>query len=649
MGEIFPYGTVAHVVSGAGFVLTLWLGAYLASHVPRSFPSRLATLSLFALSGYFLHVVLCLFLPAEQAGHLWRRYMGWFALWPLPFWLHLTASLLGQAAAGLQRALIRATYAAAVLLGAAWVTGDWSFSRDTLLPPELVWPISLFAAGVGALALRNVYRLWKRAADRTLARRYALLGAVVALLAAGLLFWSVTVNWLRVSWSPTTRLAFGDGIPLTASLVLAYAVAYHSAFMAGRWVRRDFFFHGASVVLIAALYLLIMLAAWRLAERFGLDVPTLVLIAVIGLALSTHLLAERTRGLWDSLFFKQLRTLRSDVRGLVGEPNASGSHLEEYMAAVVNRLRELTGASIVCLALNEGGQLIVRASTDRERVGWRAPASGTEHEPVPIPGADPADEQGNGRGRGAWDCMVLTEPVRVGGQVAGYLLLGERGVGEGYDRQERVWISALAAHVGLALEQTRRREETERRLAELKSEAEELASREAGLQREFEAILTGPPPRVNPVELREAVYACNRPERLEALLGREESTLAALPCIRRSGSPPVVALQRRLGQALEAIVPPDLVVPVEALRERAMRSKRRRHLPASVADYHTLRLAMAGYTHEAIAEMLEVSPRQVRNYLDRGIGAVKAYLEQEASLLEAETAAKMPGNFLNNS
>lgn len=84
MSSYFPYATVAHLVGSAGFVLTTWLGAYLTAHIPRSFPSRLAILSLFALSGYFLHVVLCMFLPADQIGHLWRRFMGWFALLPLP-------------------------------------------------------------------------------------------------------------------------------------------------------------------------------------------------------------------------------------------------------------------------------------------------------------------------------------------------------------------------------------------------------------------------------------------------------------------------------------------------------------------------------------------------------------------------------------
>lgn len=46
MDLLFPYGKAAHWVGTGGFVITIWLGAYLATNAPRSFPSRLAILSL---------------------------------------------------------------------------------------------------------------------------------------------------------------------------------------------------------------------------------------------------------------------------------------------------------------------------------------------------------------------------------------------------------------------------------------------------------------------------------------------------------------------------------------------------------------------------------------------------------------------------
>lgn len=181
MDGFFPDATVSHWIGSVGFVLTTWLGAYLASHVPRNLPSRLAILSLFTLSGYFLHVILCLFLPADRIGHIWRRFMGWLALLPLLLWLHLTSLLLSPKQYAQQRLLI-------------------------------------------------------------------LSGSVIIFLMAWILYWPITVNWLKLPWSLPTGLAVGDSLPLVGALILAYTVAYHSAFMAGCWVKRDFFFHAVTVI-----------------------------------------------------------------------------------------------------------------------------------------------------------------------------------------------------------------------------------------------------------------------------------------------------------------------------------------------------------------------------------------------------------------
>jgi len=59
MEGVFPYATESHVIGGTGFVLTAWQAAYLVVHISGSTSVRLAILSLFALSGYFLHTVLC--------------------------------------------------------------------------------------------------------------------------------------------------------------------------------------------------------------------------------------------------------------------------------------------------------------------------------------------------------------------------------------------------------------------------------------------------------------------------------------------------------------------------------------------------------------------------------------------------------------
>ena len=628
MESIFPYATESHVVSGTGFVLTTWLAAYLVVHISRSSSARLAILSLFALSGYFLHTVLCVFVPADEIGNIWRRYIGWQSLLPLPIWLHLTTTLLPSNQQARWRFRVWFTYATAITLGIIWILGPWQFSRNTLLPPELQWLVAFFAAVTGGSALINIFHLQQHAADKTLRTRYTLLSVVVLLLTGWILYWPI-IDTLAVPWQPTPRIAVGDGIPLAAVLVLSYAVAFHNTFMAGRWVKRDFFFHAATIGAIACVYLLTIIGARALALALNLDVATLSFIAVVGLTLLTHWLAEPVRHWLDNLFFEQLSVVPDDVTGLTQDIQVSNGKLETQMITLVRRLKELTGASVICIAMRHGEQLTVKASTEPERVGKNIPTTLLADGPIPVLKADvPVGNQLPSANR--WDCLVLSEPIRVNNEIAGYLLLGERGAGEGYDREERVWVSTLSAYLGIALEQASRREEIEQRISDLTLEAERLKEQELSLQREFEATLAEPCLHIDQQELREALYAYSRPERLAAILAREGNSLTPLI---NGNTPPIPALQQRLTQAVDSLAPSsDLLPSLDSLQNRSVRSKRRRHLPTSAADYYTLRLVMAGHTHEDIAETLDVSSRQVRNYLERAVNSVKAVLEQEAGI-----------------
>jgi len=622
---LFPHGTSAHWIGSIGFVFTMWLGIYLATHAPRSSPARLAILSLFALSGYFLQVVLCLFLPAQEAGFLWRRHLGWMILLPLPLWLHLTSLLLSPKLHKHQNWAIWLAYGVSAFLSIIWIFGDWQFTRQNVLPPELVFPISLYALGIGGTALVNVMELRRQAADQTLRHRYTLLGVFVFFLAISILYWPTAVNVVEVVWSPSARLVVGNSIVLAGAVVLAYAISFHNAFMAGQWIRRDFFFHAIVMVIITVVYLVIMFVAWQAAVWLGFNVPSLVMIAVVGLAIVTHLLALPARHWWDRFFFRQIRTLPDEIGGLMSDMHSSADQLEEQMTALVHRLKDLTGASTTCIALREEGKFLIKASTNPSQLNRTLPSY-----LLPLDAAPHARIHNHNRHDSFWDCLVLAEPIMVSDKTVGYLLLGERGVGEGYDRQERVWVSTLAAYMGAMLERARWRAMTERRIAELNAEAEALARQEQTLKRDFEAALAGPPGIIRSQELREAIYAFSRPDRLKTILTRQESTLASLPCVAESHLHPVQAFQQQLTLALEAMLPPDGLPTLESLRNRPVRNKRRRHIPTSVANYYTLRLVMTGYTHEAVAEMLEVSPRQVRNYLDHAIGSVKVFLENAA-------------------
>ena len=616
--SVFPYGTFAHWVSGTGFVLSIWLGAFIATHVPRRPVSRLAYLSIFSLAGYFLHATLCLYAPAEEAGYLWRRYLGWFALAPLPIWFHLTSILLSEEKRRKQWFYVRLSYAIAILLAITWVVGDWSFSRETIFPPEISLPIWIFSTSVGICALLNVAHLRKIAPDETLRKRQSFLGLVILFLMAAILFWPIVVNILNVPWSGTVKIAVGDIFPFIAVSLLAYSVAFHNMFMSGRWLREDFLFQAGSVLVIASLYVITMLASYQLAIAFNLKALVVVAVAVVGLSILTHLLTQRLKDLRRSIFSGRMPKVGQEMQSLMSASKYEHSALDGQMSAVVTRLMELTGASNVCVALFENEEkLFVRSSTNPIQIDRQVPYSFSGDESI-IGIQDPDAEGYSAEERELWDCVVLTEPIQAAGKLEGYLMLGDRGAGEGYDRQERLWISGLAAHLGTALEKEFQLQQTTELIAELKADALDLKDQRRSLERELEQVITAPAPLLSRAELREALYAYSRPERMKELLDVGVKTLGTVIDKTGTNLPKPEAIKELLDDALDQLEPPEGIPLLESFQERIL-SEKKRHIPLPIANYYTLKLVMAGYTHEDIAEMLVISPRQVRNYLDRGI------------------------------
>jgi predicted DNA-binding protein (UPF0251 family) len=411
-------------------------------------------------------------------------------------------------------------------------------------------------------------------------------------------------------------LALGEAVLVLGLLVLAYTVARHNVFMAGRWILRDFVYHALAIAVVTGLYLAAILGVWRLALALDFDVIALILVVVAGLAIVTHLLADRVRGAWDAVFFRELRPLRVEMRTLaqeIGRP----VQLAPQMQQVVESLSRFTGGALVCLALNEGQELVIRAATARERIGQTIP-------PERVSPTGALGEPGEG--------FALSEPLWVFDKEAGYLLLGQKGVGEGCDRQERMWIAAMAAHLSALIEQAHLREEATQQLAAIAHEVGEIQSQEATLHQEMQRVLADGPACINSHELSEALRCYGHPERLAGLLNRQGNTLATLPSVVQAGPQRVQALQSTLSSAVESLRPSEgLGLPsLETLQARAIHKKRRRHIPTSIADYYTLRLIMAGYTYEAIAEEMDISPRQVRNYLGRALNRVVMCLEADS-------------------
>lgn len=606
----------------AGFVVAVWLGSYLATHTTRTRVARLATLTVLSLAGYFLHAVLCLHVPAVQAGFLWRRFLGWFAIPPLPLWFHLTAELPPAHLFRRERWVVWAAYGVAAVLVGLWLFGSWTFSTTSLVPYELGLPVGLFGLVVSVGCLGNLWYNQAQVQEPLLRYRQRLLGLVTLLAVTGGVYWPLLTSALRLPWAPALTLATGEIILVMALVTLAYAVARHNLFLAGRWVLRDFIYHVVAIATVVVLYMTAIGGAWALAAALNSDTLTLVLVAVVGLAIMTHLMADRARGLWDALFFRELHPLRMDLRMVIRDMSTQ-ANVQEQVQQVVESLARLSGASLVCLALWEEGELVVKAAAPRHWVGCVLARVERGQRLLDQLAVDRLPLQG----------IALMEPLRAFRREMGVLLLGEKGVGEGYDRQERVWVATLAARLAILLEDTRLQEEFTRQLATIAGEIREISSQKAGLQQEMQAALAGARWEVDYHELREALRYYSSPDRLAEILRRPGSSLATLPPVRESAPHTVEGLRKVLADAVDALRPPEALPSLEAVRERPVRKKRRRHLPAAVADYYTLRLIMAGYTHEAVAEELDVSPRQVRNYLERATTRLGAVLETMGGLV----------------
>jgi len=119
--------------AAVGFIISLWFGCYLASRRPAAATERLAVLLMLSLAGWLLHNVLCLHVPAVEAGFLWRRALGWLFIPALAFWYHLTCLFVSEPVPVLSW-LRRSIYVWAFLLAGTWVFVPWTFVRMSLFP-----------------------------------------------------------------------------------------------------------------------------------------------------------------------------------------------------------------------------------------------------------------------------------------------------------------------------------------------------------------------------------------------------------------------------------------------------------------------------------------------------------------------------------
>jgi hypothetical protein len=563
--------SLVSAVSAVGFAAALWLGAYLWTAGRNQGTARWAASAFFSLALYFLHAVLCLHVPAEHAGFLWRRFLGWFVVPFFALWLHTTAEASGHSRHRPGRLLVLLLHAAAAALAGFWLWGRWTFSSAALHPVELRLPVAVFALTSGAAASL----LWLFARNDVVRAGMALVSALFGLGGAIL-----SVPRLP-DLSPQVPILVGESLWIGGVVWCGIAVGRTGLFLEGKAVARDLCLHLATAVSVVLAYGAVIVFTTDFARRLRFDPLTLAAVAVLGLVILTHLLVDDLRSLWDRLFFPTLAPLRSHLRSLTSE--LSRDDRVAALEKILGSARSVLRARWVRLDLPDGLALgLPRSMGETE-----------EHPP---------------------EEAVLRHPVYVGDQAAGELLVGGREDRQPYGQEELQWlmyfagqISLFLSHEATAQEEVGQLDETLRRLRAIREEQLRLRSEVR------ETILCAD--LLRPEEVRRILRMGASPDRLGEIACSTQDRLHFLHSLgpERAGH----LLRRALEASVEEIRPAEEGPSLAELRDRPMRRKRKARLPVLWAEYYIAKLLLAGYTIEAIAEELELSPRQVHHHLDR--------------------------------
>jgi hypothetical protein len=563
--------SLVSAVSAVGFAAALWLGAYLWTAGRNQGTARWAACGFFSLALYFLHAVLCLHVPAEHAGFLWRRFLGWFVVPFFALWLHTTAEASGHSRHRPGRLLVLLLHAAAAALAGFWLWGRWTFSSAALHPVELRLPVAVFALTSGAAASL----LWLFARNDVVRAGMALVSALFGLGGAIL-----SVPRLP-DLSPQVPILVGESLWTGGVVWCGVAVGRTGLFLEGKAVARDLCLHLATAASVVLAYGAVIVFTTDFARRLRFDPLTLAAVAVLGLVILTHLLVDDLRSLWDRLFFPTLAPLRSHLRSLTSE--LSRDDRVAALEKILGSARSVLRARWVRLDLPDGLALgLPRSMGETE-----------EHPP---------------------EEAVLRHPVYVGDQAAGELLVGGREDRQPYGQEELQWlmyfagqISLFLSHEATAQEEVGQLDETLRRLRAIREEQLRLRSEVR------ETILCAD--LLRPEEVRRILRMGASPDRLGEIACSTQDRLHFLHSLgpERAGH----LLRRALEASVEEIRPAEEGPSLAELRDRPMRRKRKARLPVLWAEYYIAKLLLAGYTIEAIAEELELSPRQVHHHLDR--------------------------------
>ena len=260
-------------------------------------------------------------------------------------------------------------------------------------------------------------------------------------------------------------VAFADGqivLTILANAGLAYAILRHRVFDVGFAVNRALAFTIVSVLLLVSFGLMEWLAHHFVSPEEAEKNAFLDAAIALGLYLASHRLRHVVDHVVERLFFHQWHANEAGLRRFVRHAAHITSPqvlLDAYLAA----LQHFTGTAGCAVYRREGGDYALAAAA-----GLAAPQQAGIDDPLAVAlraeqaPAVPADCESALPG-------VLALPMRLRGELQGFVLLGQKPSGDGY-RPDEIAVLDYAAHqVGRDL-QALRTEQLQHEVAHLRRE-----------------------------------------------------------------------------------------------------------------------------------------------------------------------------------
>ncbi len=344
---------------------SLWLGFYIITRSAHSDLSRLAALTLWCLSGFFLYNSIAINVPGSQAL-AWLRYT---IIVVLPLWLHVTVLLLPERVRRAPRVLggIAVTYVVSLVLFAVGVASTGLVSNPSGAPATytsartagpLFFVFLVLLGVVYGTSILNLQSLQKRVGDAALRKQFRWLVVATVLAGLGGLYLGIGIQ-LNADW-PTVP---GDAALAAGVLLLGYAVARYSALLEGRRIERDFRYTLLAVGSLTAFYVLVVLVLY-----WGGHISFLTLVLTAVGTICFNSLYDGIRVALDRLFYQaRFQQLRANLRALAREAGA-GQTLAEQLQAILVSLCHTLQSRKGMVALKEGEEFVAVAAVN---CGWQ--------------------------------------------------------------------------------------------------------------------------------------------------------------------------------------------------------------------------------------------------------------------------------------